>query len=140
MPTPTDYDRVILAKTLWGECRGETEEGKYAVAHVILNRANAPRWPNSAERVCMQPRQFSCWNTDSAERAAMMSIDLTSESYLECLKVANDVLDGKHPDNTLGATFYVTTITFPYWAKKPDGSYVEPCVTIGHHKFYNNIR
>ncbi|CAF0809757.1 unnamed protein product, partial [Didymodactylos carnosus] len=28
----------VLTRTVWGEARGESEEGQAAVAHVILNR------------------------------------------------------------------------------------------------------
>ena len=37
-------DIKIMAKTMWGEARGESEEGKIGVAWVIRNRAENPCW------------------------------------------------------------------------------------------------
>ena len=37
----TDRDIEIMAKTIYGEARGEGEEGMEAVACVIMNRYNA---------------------------------------------------------------------------------------------------
>jgi spore germination cell wall hydrolase CwlJ-like protein len=36
----TERDRDILARTLWGEARGETLAGQIAVAWTIRNRVN----------------------------------------------------------------------------------------------------
>lgn len=36
----TDKDREILARTLWGEARGESLSGQIAVAWTIRNRVN----------------------------------------------------------------------------------------------------
>lgn len=65
--TPT-----ILACTLWGEARGEKEEAVEAVAQVILNRAEHPRWWGKDVRsVCLKPWQFSCWNKLDPNRAKL---------------------------------------------------------------------
>ena len=40
----TDRDIEIMAKTIYGEARGEGEEGMEAVACVIMNRYNARKW------------------------------------------------------------------------------------------------
>lgn len=37
-------DLQILARTLFGEARGEGDEGLEAVACVIINRFNAKKW------------------------------------------------------------------------------------------------
>ena len=37
-------DRLVMAQTIWGESRGETKEGQYAIAHVIKNRLDSKRW------------------------------------------------------------------------------------------------
>jgi len=36
-----------LARTVWGEARGEGVEGMRAVAHVIMNRVNDSRFPDT---------------------------------------------------------------------------------------------
>ena len=51
----------ILARTLWGEARGETLSGKEAVACVILNRLKKTNakglfwWGNTLEEICLKP-------------------------------------------------------------------------------------
>ena len=63
-------DLQILARTLFGEARGEGDEGLEAVACVIINRFNAKKWftgydvlngkkiPSIAQ-TCLKKAQFS---------------------------------------------------------------------------------
>ena len=55
----SDDDRDALIKTVYGEARGEAEEGQIAVVHVIPNRAAQRKTSVATE--CYRPRQFSCW-------------------------------------------------------------------------------
>ena len=64
-------DTDILARTIFGEARGEGLEGMEAVACVIINRVKAKKWftgyelingvkvPNVAQ-TCLKKAQFSC--------------------------------------------------------------------------------
>ena len=59
---------TVACLTLWGECRGESFEGKTWVAAVIWNRANdhlkrgkANDIRDAIGQVCLAPHQFSCW-------------------------------------------------------------------------------
>ena len=58
----------VLARTLYGEARGEGLPGIEAVACVILNRVAFAKargrywWGNTVSQVCLKPGQFSCWN------------------------------------------------------------------------------
>ena len=64
--TVTEKDRDILARTLWGEARGESLAGQIAVAWTIRNRVNDGKakswWGEGYAGVCQKPYQFSCWN------------------------------------------------------------------------------
>ena len=51
---------LIIALTLMAEARGETSEGRRAVASVIWHRAHERN--QTWEDVCLAPKQFSCWN------------------------------------------------------------------------------
>src|SRR5688500_4029200 len=63
----TDLD--TLARTLWGEARGEGRNGMQAVANVIMNRYKLARsnsgyarqWGRTVAEVCRKKYQFSCW-------------------------------------------------------------------------------
>ncbi len=65
----------ILAKTLYGEARGEGLSGLEAVANTIINRVNTAKakggrfwWGNDIISVCQKPYQFSCWNKKDPNR------------------------------------------------------------------------
>ncbi|MDY6408142.1 MAG: cell wall hydrolase [Pseudomonadota bacterium] len=74
-----DSETEILAKTLYGEARGEGISGLEAVANVILNRVKHPCWwGKSIQEVCLKPMQFSCWNTDDPNRKKLME-DLSAD-------------------------------------------------------------
>ena len=69
-----DEDVDALARTVFGEARGECLSGQEAVASVILNRvAFSGRrggywWGNTVYEVCHKPWQFSCWNQNDPNR------------------------------------------------------------------------
>ena len=69
----TENDLQILARTLFGEARGEGDEGLEAVACVIMNRYKSGKWFTgydvlngkkipSVAQTCLKKAQFSCWN------------------------------------------------------------------------------
>lgn len=51
-------EAIYLAKTIWGEARGLSEEGWEKVAWCILNRVDDPRFPNNIIDVITAPNQF----------------------------------------------------------------------------------
>lgn len=54
----TEEDVVMVAKTLYGECRGCSAEEQAQVAWCILNRVDDPRFPDTISGVITQPYQF----------------------------------------------------------------------------------
>ena len=74
-------DTDILARTIYGEARGESISGQEAIASVILNRvAFAKRrgrywWGNTIAGVCLAPWQFSCWNENDLNRKIIERAD-----------------------------------------------------------------
>ena len=55
----SDSDLMIMAKTIWGEARGESHNGQVAVAWVIRNRAERGGWwGNTIREVCLKDQQF----------------------------------------------------------------------------------
>ncbi|MCR6633141.1 MAG: cell wall hydrolase [Magnetospirillum sp.] len=125
----------ILARTLWGEARGESVRGIEAVAAVVLNRAaRGGWWGGSVEAVCQKPRQFSCWNVDDPNRAKLERVDETDRVFRICLRVARRALAGAVADPTAGATHYHTRACLPAWARGR-----VPSAEIGNHLFYNDV-
>ena len=54
----TDEEKRLLAKVIWVEARGESDEGQQAVAEVILNRLASPDFPDTLEGVIYARGQF----------------------------------------------------------------------------------
>jgi N-acetylmuramoyl-L-alanine amidase len=130
------FSEQIAVRTLYGEARGEPEEGQRAVAHVLLNRLKDGRWGKSLAEVCLSRLQFSCWNASDTNRALMAALP---DDDATLTKLA-DVLDAARKgdkDPTKGATHYFATsmIQPPKWAIGATF-----CGQIGRHKFYRDVK
>lgn len=127
---------TTLAKTIWGEARGEPSQGRIAVAWVVVNRTRrqVSRWGMTVEKVCRQPEQFSCWNPGDPNLAGIKNLSPTDSVYGQCRVIAASVLKGEIPDPTKGSTHYHTGSVSPKWSRGKS-----PAVTIGAHHFFNNI-
>lgn len=126
-------DLDAMARTIWGEARGEPWAGKLAVAHVIKNRADRGGWwGGTVYAVCHKAKQFSCWD-DQGDGCRAVRLEL-DRNFRECYAAAAHVLHGGHRDNTNGSTHYHTNSVWPRWSEGK-----EPAVVIENHKFFNNI-
>lgn len=128
----------ILARTLWGEARGEGLAGMIAVGHVIQNRAKRPAWwGKDIISVCQKPWQFSCWNRDDPNYQFLSGLKpIPSAEFEKARQAASSVLEGKQIDPTGGATHYYAKSmkTPPRWTKG-----AKPTVTIGNHRFFKDV-
>ena len=133
-------DRLVLAQTLWGEARGEGRGGMQAVAAVVLNRWHAQyRGCQTISAVCLDPKQFSCWNADDPNSALLTRVALAPDAnFQDALAVADLALSGGLADPTRGARHYVAT-TLPDRLRPAWLLAKQPCVVIGRHEFYNDI-
>lgn len=136
-------DDAILGLTLYGEARGEPISGQIAVGCTIRNRLNDPkhRWGQSYRDICLQPKQFSCWNDGSDQNHA----DLMKAASLllqkgdpppvleQCAWIALGLVRGAILDTVKGANHYHTALLNPRpsWAQ----TYV-PIKQVDHHVFY----
>lgn len=124
-----------LARTIWGEARGEGRKGMEAVAAVILNRVAKPCWwGRTIETVCTKPWQFSCWNANDPNLAKLLSVTERDPQFKVALEIATLAEAGELPDPTNGATHYHTKAVSPKWAEGK-----QPCAVIGNHLFYKDI-
>ncbi|MCG5249060.1 cell wall hydrolase [Methylorubrum extorquens] len=134
------YDLLVLGRTLYGEARGESVHGREAVAHVVLNRMRSSRYPNSIARVCLQPLQFSCWNTNDPNYSKIRSLKPNGGDIIfdECMDIAARVVNGSVADPTGGAMHYhALSIAAPSWVRKSPKARVS--AKIGNHIFYIGI-
>ena len=129
---PDMYDVDVVARTVYGEARGESQEGRIAVAKVIVNR-----WRHSGgslESVCKKPKQFSCWNVDDPNYPIIKDVTYADQVFLQCLSAVAVALDLKAADPTKGSRHYHAPRVSPYWAVGHT-----PVVEIGGHVFYNDV-
>lgn len=129
-PAPKgDAQFQCLAETVYHEARGEGIAGQVAVAEVVLNRVDDPRFPRSVCGVVHQSNAQGCqfsWTCDGmsdriSERAA----------WDQAARIARAMLDGAPRSLTDGATFFHTHAVRPSWARR-----FERTANIGAHSFY----
>ena len=135
-----DLEIDVLARTMWGEARGQGNEGLRAVACVVLNRVAIAEdkggywWGNNIIQVCQKPYQFSCWNRTDPNFRKLQAVDIKNLHFATCVRIARRAVAGTLKDNTNGATHYHADYIMPYWARGQT-----PVATIGNHIFYRLI-
>lgn len=135
-------DVDILARTIYGEARGEAEIGKRAVASVILNRYKSGKWfaGNTIAETCQfcvkgsKYHQFSCWNEDDPNFDLINRISESDKVFCECIDVAEKYVAGVYKDIVCGACHYCVAGTHPAWAKGRT-----PDLQIGKHLFFCGV-
>lgn len=104
-----ERDIDTLARTLYGEARGEDKQGRIAVACVVLNRVKKQKmcgWRIVAgqkvptiDATCLKKWQFSCWNENDPNRKIITDISLDNKRFAECYEIATAAVDGLLEDN-----------------------------------------
>jgi N-acetylmuramoyl-L-alanine amidase len=136
-PLADDHDIDVLARTIWGEARGETLAGQEAVANVIMNRVAVAKqrgqmwWGNTIRDVCRKPYQFSCWNHNDPNYIKLTQVTEQDRIFAQCLRMARRAVHGALADRTQGATHYHGDYIMPDWARGQN-----PTIIIGRHVFY----
>lgn len=127
----------VLARTIYGEARGEFYQGMAAVASVVMNRVfKGGWWGDDVISVCLKPWQFSCWNSKDPNLAIIEEVTDADPIFAQCLKIAKNAVNGLLTDQTNGATSYFDRrmAEAPEWALG-----MEPCAIIGHHLMYKDV-
>lgn len=137
-PVGRQQDVDTVAMTLWGEARGEGEEGMRAVACVIGTRARLKwRKKEGFVEVCRDRWQFSCWNENDPNLYRLEQARRTPDAaFRKATEIAQLLVNGNLPDFTKSATHYFASSLkqFPKWAIGK-----EPCLKLGKHLFFNDI-
>lgn len=118
----TDLD--VVAATLIAEAGGEKDpRAMKAVYEVIVKRAKDRKL--SEVKVCLQPKQFSCWNDVNVEKTVKRL------SAHRRFAEAKRIVQSPVTSYTFGADHYHTTAVKPKWAAK-----LRKTVQIQNHIFY----
>ncbi len=134
-------EKELLARCIWGEARGESVEGKLAIAHVVMNRKEANAYyGHSIADVLLKRWQFSCFNGTDPNLAQIIDLSDKNLELTYCRAIADAVIFertlGRNADPTGGATHYHTVSTKPSWA---ESSQMKHLCRIGNHLFYREI-
>lgn len=131
-------DLDVLARTIYGEARGESFSGQVAVGYVIKTRSLEKN--ESITNICLAPFQFSCWNPTDPNRKVIEFIGLDNPVFMRCYGIACLVITGDVINPVVGANHYITTsaplihgvaITWPpEWVKG-----MKDIAVIGAHRF-----
>lgn len=131
MPMNRQRDLTLLALCVFGEARGESQAGRNAIAHVVLNRWKIGGWFGTGiAGVILKPFQFSCFNTKDPNYKLMLNPG-NVPGWKESAEAAIAAYFGYSADPTGGATYYHATRITPSWA-----SSMTRTKTIGSHRFY----
>lgn len=88
-----DGDRKLLANLIYCEARGESYEGKVAVASVVINRVLSERFPNTVVGVIYAPRQFAPVTSTKNPLALALAEDRATR-YPDCYRAADEAMGG----------------------------------------------
>src|SRR5882672_454214 len=124
MPDISPSDRDLMIRTVVGESDDQPAIGQAGVAHVIMNRLKDGRWGDSPAAVVLSRSQFEPWQTRAPE---LLKIKTDSDRYKKVASVVDDVIAGKIPDPTGGATHFLEPDivrrrrggSLPDWASGP---------------------
>jgi N-acetylmuramoyl-L-alanine amidase len=124
-------EQRIVAQTILAEARGDGRAGMYAVACCIKVRAQKRKL--SFSQVCLQPKQFSCWNVGDPNRKKMnVFLTLPQAEYALHLARNMDKLNTKFIGN---ADHYMTVKLWKTgkvkWARGK-----KPVAFAGTHAFF----
>ena len=132
-----------LAVNIYHEARGESKEGKLAVAFVTLNRVKSNAYPDTVCGVVYQGHHKPSWR----DNGMMVPIrhrcqfswycdgkpDMVQDfkSYEKIIDLAIDVWYNRYQDITDGSLFYHADYVEPHWAR-----HMAKTVQIDNHIFY----
>jgi spore germination cell wall hydrolase CwlJ-like protein len=157
--SPDAHDIDVLARTIYGEGRGEGMAGQVAIVFTIIHRARIAAAFRAANKrmhplygdgsiaaACLVPWQFSCWNQSDPNRLAMRTVTLADPAFQTASYVAHAVLQRQVNDALPRATHYFNpaVVKAPAWetgVAAHDGKAAIPPArfegSIGHHRFYS---
>lgn len=128
--------RTLLTVLLELEASGESEIGRFAIAHVVNTRRLLPWWWGDTMHECaLMPWQFSCfwgeaWNRKHFDFRAR-DVALNPWHYPVSQRAAERMLVGE-PNPIPGATHYFNpNVVLPSWA-----GHMVRLAEIGNHAFY----
>ena len=134
-------EAVCLAKNIYFEAGNQPLAGKVAVAQVVYNRMEHASYPDNVCGVIYQAKYRENWKGNMIPIRHQCQFSwfcdgksdepLDTDTFFESYVVAQDIIMGKYPDITEGATHYHSIMVEPFWAET-----LNETVQITDHIFY----
>ena len=134
-------ERFCLAQNIYFEAGNQPLAGRIAVGLVTLNRMNDVQFPDTVCDVVYQAKMYTNWKGNEMPRLHQCQFNWycdgksdepkDSTTWMESIKIADDLLTFDVHDFTDGAMWYHADWAWPYWA-----DHLEHVVTIEDHVFY----
>lgn len=129
------FSLEVGARTMWMEARGQGLAGLEAVGFVLYNRLCRTKSATLAW-ICLEPLQFSSWNTSDPNRGMMARCRWDDPNLIVSRGLLSDIFLFKRKDTTGGATLYCNLdVVIPSW----DFSKLQQTVKIRDHTFYREL-
>lgn len=126
-------EQRCLAEAIYFEARSEPEQGRAAVAQVVLNRVKSGTYPGSVCGVVYQNRHryLACQFSFACMGKSLRVTE--AEPWQDAVRLARDVYEGRVYLEEIGAsTHYHADYVSPDWAKR-----LRKMDVIGRHIFYS---
>ena len=119
-PKKLDSNTYLLAQLVNAEAKGESYNGKVAVANVILNRVKSEEFPDTIKDVIFQRGQFQ----------PVSSGTIYNKPSEESIKAAKDAINGYKVVGEQALYFYNPDISTSNWIFSR-----QTLIEIGNHRF-----
>jgi len=130
------YEVLCIATAIYFEARGEPLAGRFAVAEVVMNRMNDPRYPSDACSVVYDGGEtrhecaFSFYCDGKSDQP-----DTNSVAWYSAQLIAAAVYEGRSAPVVGDATHYHAKRVHPDWANTG-----QQVATINDHVFYKDVK
>ena len=134
-------EAYCLAQNMYFEAGNQPLAGKIAVSQVVINRTQHMNYPETICGVVYQAKWKENWkgNLMPVRHQCQFSWFCDgksddpedSKTWVQCLTLARNILQGAYGDITEGATHYHSVYVNPYWADS-----LNETVIINEHIFY----
>ena len=125
-----------LAVAIYSESRAESPQGMLAVATVVMNRVDDPRYPKTVCKVVREGKDGRCQFQGLCNKPKIEKRDNTQ--WKVCLEIARNVLHLGERSNILekhAALWFHNGSVRPSWSKVK-----RRILVLGGHKFYGDSK
>ena len=134
-------EAFCLAQNMYFEAGNQPLAGKIAVSQVVINRTEHMNYPEDICGVVYQARWIENWKGNMMPIRNQCQFSWfcdgksddpeDSKTWIQCLTLARNIIQGEYGDITEGATHYHSVYVNPYWADS-----LNETVVINEHIFY----